>query len=317
MLSWKPILTPSWAIAIFIIFAVFYIPAGLFIYTAQDSVIEWELSSYENLCNMTTKIFEDGVDAGYGKECSISLNIIPPKRMEPPIYMYYKLTNVFQNHRLYRQSKSDYQIQGNYVSFSDASNCYPFIQNSLNQTDALNNSDIYNPCGLVPWSMFNDTYILTESSGTTICNGPNPDGVICDKSNITSASEKLFKFKNPAINSTASQQFRYPNQYFNENGHLLPQQNDTDCQVWATTENFFNFRKLYRIINVPLDNTRTYQLNITQRWPVLIFGGTKAVVFSTASWIGGRNLMLPICFFIVGGVSLIMILVIFVLSIFF
>ena len=41
-----------------------------------------------------------------------NLTLFVPKRMEPPIYMYYKLTNYYQNHRRYVRSRDDKQLQG-------------------------------------------------------------------------------------------------------------------------------------------------------------------------------------------------------------
>jgi hypothetical protein len=38
MLSWKPVLTPPWAVTIFVIITVIYIPIGLFIFIGQNSV---------------------------------------------------------------------------------------------------------------------------------------------------------------------------------------------------------------------------------------------------------------------------------------
>ena len=40
------------------------------------------------------------------------INISIPNKMEPPIYMYYKLTNYYQNHRRYVKSRSDMQLRG-------------------------------------------------------------------------------------------------------------------------------------------------------------------------------------------------------------
>ena len=40
--------------------------------------------------------------------CTISIEV--PKQMDPPIYMYYKLTNYYQNHRRYVKSRSDQQL---------------------------------------------------------------------------------------------------------------------------------------------------------------------------------------------------------------
>ena len=40
--------------------------------------------------------------------CNITLEV--PTAMTPPIYMYYKLSNFYQNHRRYVRSRSDPQL---------------------------------------------------------------------------------------------------------------------------------------------------------------------------------------------------------------
>jgi hypothetical protein len=49
----------------------------------------------------------------------------------------------------------------------------------------------------------------------------------------------------------------------------IPQHNDTDFMVWMTPANFFNFRKLYRVINVPLDVKTTYNVFVVQSNTIL------------------------------------------------
>ncbi|KAK4402519.1 ALA-interacting subunit [Sesamum angolense] len=48
-------------------------------------------------------------DAGTNKTCVRTLII--PKKMKPPIYVYYQLDNFYQNHRRYVKSRSDHQLR--------------------------------------------------------------------------------------------------------------------------------------------------------------------------------------------------------------
>lgn len=73
--------------------------------------------------------------------------------MHPPVFLYYKLTNFYQNHRRYVKSYEPNQLKGKYVSPSDLDNgdCKPLGQ--------INGKAVY-PCGLIANSMFNGNYNL-------------------------------------------------------------------------------------------------------------------------------------------------------------
>jgi len=66
-----------------------------------------------------------------------------------PVFIYYGLTNYFQNHRHYVNSKDNFQLHGVTRSYEQLQrSCYPYVgDETLNVT--------YAPCGLVAASMFN------------------------------------------------------------------------------------------------------------------------------------------------------------------
>lgn len=49
-----------------------------------------------------------------GTRCNVTLDVTD--KMEKPVYFYYKLTNYYQNHRLYVKSRNDDQLRGHDVS---------------------------------------------------------------------------------------------------------------------------------------------------------------------------------------------------------
>ena len=67
-----------------------------------------------------------------------------------PVFIYYSLTNYYQNHRRYVKSRSDTQLRGADISYSSllSSDCAPFIGNSTS-------SKAYAPCGAIANSLFN------------------------------------------------------------------------------------------------------------------------------------------------------------------
>lgn len=64
-------------------------------------------------CSSSQKTYER-VDKN---PCNVS--IVVSERMEPPIYLYYRLSNYYQNHRRYVRSRDDLQLKGTTVAFED------------------------------------------------------------------------------------------------------------------------------------------------------------------------------------------------------
>ncbi len=68
--------------------------------------------------------------------------------MKAPVFLYYRLTNFYQNHRRYVKSLSAPQLKGVDVAKNSLGDCAPLI--------GPDNSDlIYYPCGLIANSFFN------------------------------------------------------------------------------------------------------------------------------------------------------------------
>ena len=93
------------------------------------------------------------------------LEIPITKAMASPVFVYYELTNFYQNHRRYVASRDDDQLAaGDSVSTgADAysSNCSPWYQSTyVDSLDKSTNYQLY-PCGLVARSVFNDTFTVS------------------------------------------------------------------------------------------------------------------------------------------------------------
>ena len=87
--------------------------------------------------------------------------------MAGPVFVYYELHGFDQNHRLYANSVSDSQLKGNTISLSDAqTTCSPIVTNAdisvLTAIDgtALDPLAVANPCGMIAYSLFNDSFSL-------------------------------------------------------------------------------------------------------------------------------------------------------------
>jgi hypothetical protein len=91
--------------------------------------------------------------------------------MEPPIWVYYELDGFHQNHRKYLKSRSHDQLKESKsppkVLLKDLEDCKPWVTSSINSHDIVNY-----PCGLVAFTVFNDSYVMQTLS--TQAGQPSP-----------------------------------------------------------------------------------------------------------------------------------------------
>lgn len=111
------------------------------------------------------KINLNNVTGAYDFEfCSVpALSFTIKDTMKAPVFLYYKLENFYQNHRRYATSRSDTQIGGRSTYYETVSgDCWPIVSYAEKQDsdDAKNPTNVYNPCGLVAWSMFNGSQFI-------------------------------------------------------------------------------------------------------------------------------------------------------------
>ncbi len=81
--------------------------------------------------------------------CQCKVNIVSSKLLRQDVHVYYSISNYYQNHRRYLNSKDLQQIHGNFLS-SDA-DCRPLITATTDDNSSLP----ILPCGLIANSWFN------------------------------------------------------------------------------------------------------------------------------------------------------------------
>lgn len=225
-----------------------FIPVGIGLLYFSDEVKE-HIIDYTN-CN-ATDLENIGLD-GLPKKCAdvIAANPKDNCTCEIPfelvsefigkVYMYYGLTNFYQNHRRYVKSRDDTQLLGQ-LSKIVSSDCEPF---AYDEEDKLPIA----PCGAIANSLFSDELTLYSSKHNT----PVP----LLKTGIAWPSDKDIKFKNPEGNLTeAFKDFKKPKNWTRNIYELDPFDDSNngfqneDLIVWMRTAALPTFRKLYRRID--------------------------------------------------------------------
>jgi len=260
--AWRPLFTPTIVFTLSVIVGSLFLGVGLYFMNMTDSMYEEEIR-YDDVCSENST-------------CIVNFSVT---NEVSNVYMFYKLTNFYQNHRRYVFSRNYEQLRGEYVDFDDMENCDPY--RSINGSTEPKNWIL--PCGAVANSYFNDSYEILKESGEPV---PTTYSGIAWRSDL----EKLFK----NLSSEYKTGYRWMNL-----SNIEGEQRNEHFIVWMRTSSLPTFIKLFAR-NIKLD-PGNYSLVINNQYPKHAFGGEKSVILSTLTIFGGKNTLIYMSYIVVGS----------------
>lgn len=304
--SCKPLLTPRGIILVFFSLGAICVPVGIFTLQASWSVVEL-VFRYDTFCIMKYATPANPLDTdeeksafmqdyNKRKNCTVALDPIT-KHMKQPIYVYYELGNYYQNHRRYVTSVSDRQLRGQRPSDSDLNNCKP---------QDMVGGQVICPCGMVAWTLFNDTFDFSTNAFYS-----EPGTLFVNQTAIAWATDRQERFNNTVFpfnfvnnnRTTVANASQIGGGWLNSS---QPLSMDENLMVWMNIAAFPTFRKLYGRIETDLSPGTNLTVNINNFYNTYGFRGSKKLVLSTTSWIGGRNDYLGLSYLVVGCVCVLL-----------
>mmetsp|Transcript_11182 Transcript_11182/g.30071 ORF Transcript_11182/g.30071 Transcript_11182/m.30071 type:complete len:363 (+) Transcript_11182:231-1319(+) len=264
-----PILSPKVVIAMYTLMGCILLPLGIVMILENGSIVRTNDLRYDNLAQCDVGDFFEST-----KVCTVPFRVT--KTIPSPSYLYYGLTNFYQNARTYAQSRSANQLMGQWpLSAAQLDTCEPILD------DPDTGAPI--PCGLTAWSYFNDSFTLCKDTACAQTLNTTTSGIAW-KSDVT---EKFLP------GPTA------PDGPWTEEANELI--TSEPFMVWMRLAAFKDFIKLAAIIREPIQPGE-YYVRIVNNYPVGSFDGTKFLVISTVTWFGGKNNFLAISYTVTGSI---------------
>ncbi|KIR58545.1 transcription regulator [Cryptococcus bacillisporus CA1873] len=312
--AWQPILTPKSVLPTLLIIGIIFAPIGALIvwgsgkvttitldYTECDadaptdgsyqampsSAYQYDLatSSSESKSSIAapTWTFSNDSSRAVGETARCEIEFEVPYDLGPGLFLYYKLTNYYQNHRRYSSSFDATQLIGDTRSLSqiNGGNCKPITSRD---------GKPYYPCGLIANSFFNDTFpsvvLLNPTNGAQNQTYNFTESGIAWSGIRKNYASTLTYISPSEVLPPPNWALKYPNGYVDGFPNL---REDEHFQVWMRVATLPTFRKLWARNDNEIMAQGRYRVVAYMNYPVKQFDGTKSIVISTVSWIGGKQ----------------------------
>ena len=273
----RPVLSQKLAIIVFFALGIVLLILGIVFYVALHGMYEEELR-YDDKCTLNS-------------ECTLSFHV--SKKIKGKIFLKYKLTKFYQNHRRFGYSRVNSQLMGEYVDFQGMKQCDPY----RSENDDSDPSKWILPCGVFANSVFNDsfTWLADES--------------FFSSDDITLPVERDHVFKKLSSDYTTGNKWLEDNPIFNgqQNQHFI---------IWMRTSPVPTFSKVYAKCKDCTLEAGDYEIKIDNRYPASLFNGEKYIVIAREGTLGNKQTFLGIAFITLGCCCIVFSIIILLLTIF-
>ena len=148
--AWQPILTPGTVLPTFFVIGIAFVAIGIgllyFSNDVKETVIEYT-DCKNDLGEMCHDVINRTDASASAQPCKCDVTFELKEDWPKDVYMYYALTNFYQNHRRYVKSRDEKQLLGDINKVPD-DNCAPYNKIEGSELPVV-------PCGAIANSLFN------------------------------------------------------------------------------------------------------------------------------------------------------------------
>lgn len=222
------------------------------------------MSMYEISQNRMIDIRYDDI-CGNQTTCIVDFNISNP--IQNPVGLYYKLTEFNQMRREISESYSLKMLHGEVETKSGLQNCQPRLY--IDDNESITN--LFVPCGILPYTVFNDTFNLIDED-------------IFDDSADSIVLEQDYDVKF----HDSSNDYKNSSHWLLDNGLFKEGQTNPHFIVWMRHSAFSPFRKLYSVSKTGISSGH-HRMSIRNNYNVQSFQGEKHFIIAEIGYFGTQK----------------------------